>query len=90
MLKVYTRTWEEWNLDNWAEFSPEEPLSTINLWRRTLKLNKKWTESDLRQQYMNSTYQANEVAKNNHILFFTLTNNENENGLQLQLKNAKN
>ena len=77
-------------MDKWSEFSPEERLSTVNLWKRTLKLNKNWTQSDLRRQYMASTYQANEVAKNNHILFCTLTNNENESGLQLQHKNAKN
>ena len=55
------RTWKEWDLDKWAESSPHQKLNTVDLWRTVLEFNKNWTESDLRRQYMGSTYQANEV-----------------------------
>ena len=68
------RTWKEWHLDQWDDYAPNETLDNVNLWKKVLEikdLNGNWTEADLRQQYLETTYQANEVLSivHKHRLF---------------------
>ena len=61
------RTWKEWHLDQWDDYAPNETLDNVNLWKRVLEIkdaNETWNESDLRQLYLNTTYQTNEVIIN--------------------------
>ena len=71
---LHTRTWEEWHLDQWDDFAPNETLDNVNLWKKVLEIkdgNGTWNESDLRQLYLDTTFQANEVVKSIHSKIFS-------------------
>ena len=62
-------------MDKWDEFAPNETLDNVNLWKKVLEIkdgNGNWTESDLRQQYLDTTYQAHEVITAIHNAIFFL------------------
>ena len=54
-------------------------MDNVNLWKKVLEIkdeNGTWNESDLRQLYLNTTYQTNEVITSIHSAFGVLGNTQ--------------